>query len=411
MVKGRMTRRSFLLAFPWLLAAPWRAMPAMLGPVLVESSIQSPSPYVIRTVLLTGQPAPQGGTFTQFSDPALNNHGDLAFAALSTSRTAHYALYLRAGGHLNTLAASGQRAASGGAFKVFNDVVLNDRGTVVFLGLTDDRIAQQGIFLARAGAPVPIAVAGQQATSGGVFTDFANPTINTGGTVAFVGRMGGGREAIFTSSEGSTSPIVVSGQPAPTGGAFQFFLDGSPSLNDRGQIAFVAATTDRGTFGVYVTVGGKPVPVVTTDDEAPVGGLFTEFGSLMFTNAGTVGFVGRTAHSTIREALYVTGRATLVPLARQGESVSGQILTTFSSSAINQSETVVFQLGTPDPIPRAIFLARRTGISVVVRAGDRSPTGQLFTAFSTPALNDRGEMAFVAETEDFRHGIYLVTPR
>ena len=410
MVKGRMTRRSFLLAFPWLLAAPSRAMPAMPGPVLVESSVQSPSPYVIRALFLTGQPAPQGGTFTQFSDPSLNNHGDLAFAALSTSQTAHYALYLRTGGHLRTLAASGQRAASGGAFKVFNDVVLNDRGTVVFLGLTDDRIAQQGIFLARAGAPVPIAVAGQQAPSGGVFTDFANPTINTGGTVAFVGRMGGG-EAIFAASEGSISPIVLSGQPAPTGGTFQFFLDGSPAQNDRGQIAFVAATTDRGIFGVYVTVGGKPVPVVTTDDAAPVGGLFTEFGSLMLTNAGTVGFVGRTAHSTIREALYVTGRATLVALARQGESVSGQVLTTFANSAINQSEAVVFQLGTPDPIPRAIFLARRTGLSAVVRAGDRSPTGQLFTAFSTPALNDRGEVAFVAETDDFRHGIYLLTPR
>jgi hypothetical protein len=398
------------LAFPWLMAAPSRAVPAAPGPVLVESSTQPPSPYVIRAVILTGQPAPQGGTFTELSDPALNNHGDLAFAALSTAETAHYALYLRAGGHLTALATSGQHAASGGVFKVFNDVVLNDRGTVVFLGLTDDRTAQQGLFFARAGAVVPIAVAGQQVASGGVFTDFANPTINTGGTVAFVGRMGG-REAIFTSSEGSIAPIVRSGQAAPTGGAFQFFLDGSPALNDRGQIAFIAATTDRGTFGVYVTVGGKPVPVVTTDDEAPVGGLFTEFGSLMLTNAGTVGFVGRTAHSTIREALYVTGRATLVPLARQGESVSGRVLTTFSSSVINQSETVVFQLGTPDPVPRAIFLAQRTGVSVVVRAGDRSPTGQLFTAFSTPVLNDRGEMAFVAETEDFRHGIYLVTPR
>jgi hypothetical protein len=398
------------LAFPWLLAAPRRAVPAAPGPVLVESSTQPPSPYVIRAVILTGQPAPQGGTFTELSDPSLNNHGDLAFAALSTAETAHYALYLRAGGHLTPLATSGQRAASGGAFKVFNDVVLNDRGTVVFLGLTDDRIARQGLFFARASAVVPIAVAGQQVASGGVFTDFANPTINTGGTVAFVGRMGG-REAIFTSSEGSIVPVVQSGQAAPTGGAFQFFLDGSPALNDRGQIAFVAATTDRGTFGVYVTVGGKPVPVVTTDDEAPVGGLFTEFGSLMLTNAGTVGFVGRTAHSTIREALYVTGRATLVPLARQGESVSGGVLTTFSNSLINQSETVVFQLGTPDPVPRAIFVARRTGVSVVVRAGDRGPTGQLFTAFSTPVLNDRGEMAFVAETEDFRHGIYLVTPR
>ncbi len=129
------------------------------------------------------------------------------------------------------------------------------------------------------------------------------------------------------------------------------------------------------------------------------------------TNAGTVGFIGRTAHSAVREAIYVTGRAMLVPLARQGQAVASEVLTSFANSAMNEHEAVVFELGTPDPIPRAIFLATRSGVRMVVRAGDAAPTGRRFTAFGTPAINDRGQVAFVAETDDGRHGIYLAMPR
>ncbi len=142
-----------------------------------------------------------------------------------------------------------------------------------------------------------------------------------------------------------------------------------------------------------------------------MGRPFTEFGSLMLTNHGTVGFVGRTARSPVREGLYVTGRAMLVPLAQQGQAVAGEVLTSIATSAMNEQESVVFELGTPDPIARAIFLATRAGVGVVVRAGDRAPSGRRFAAFGAPTINDRGQIAFVAETDDQRHGIYLATPR
>jgi len=385
---------------------------AASAPRAVVETRSGSFPATVRLIVQTGKPAPTGGTFMELADPALNDHGDLAFGALTTNPRAHAAVYLLAGGHLAALATTGQSSPSGGVFSAFNDVLLSNRDTVVFLAKATGREAPAGLFLARGGTVAPIVTVGQASPSGGVFTDFANPILNAREVVAFVGRTTGRtREGVFTSSEGTITPAVLGGERAPTGGTFEFFLDGTPAENDRGQIAFIAATTERATQGIYVLAGGRVIPVVTTDDEAPVGGKFTEFGNVLLTNAGTVGFIGRTARSSVREGLYVTGRAELVLLARQGQAVSGTTLTTFSDAAMNDDEAMVFQLGTPDVIPRAIYRAARAGVVPVVRAGDLAPSGGHFTAFSTPALNARGQMAFVAETDDGRHGIYLVTPR
>ena len=366
----------------------------------------------IRLLVRTGDPAPDGGTFTVLADPALNDRGDIAFGAQTTVRQAAQALYLRRDGRTTTLVAAGRRVSTGGAFSTFSDVVLNNRGTVTFLGRTTDRAARLGLYAARGSAVVPIVVTGQPAPSGGVFTDLANPTINEHDVIAFVGRTNGtGQEGIFTTIEGTTTTAVLGGWPAPSGGLFQFFLDGSPALNGRGQIAFVAATTEHSTQGVYVLSEGRVATVVTTDDTAPVGGPFTEFGFVSLTDAGTVGFVGRTARSAVREGLYTTGRAVLVTLARQGETVDGVPLTTLTNAAMNNAEDVAFEPGLPDVFPHAVYLARRAGVAVLARAGEAAPGGGRFTAFSQPIVNGRGAVAFIAETDDGRHGIYLVTLR
>lgn len=382
--------------------------------VLAAAAPQSgavPGPVAgIRLLVRTGDRAPGAGTFTVLSDPALNDRGDIAFGGQTSARRAAQALYLRHDGRVSPLVAAGRAAPAGGTFSTFSDVVLNNRGTVIFLGRTTDRNARLGLYAARSGTVASIAATGQPAPTGGVFTDFANPTINGRDVIAFVGRTNGtGQEGIFTNIEGTTSAAVMGGQPAPTGGLFQFFLDGTPAENDRGQIAFVAATTNRATQGVYVLSEGRVVPVVTTDDTAPVGGPFTEFGFVTLTSTGTVGFVGRTAHSAVREALYATGRAVLVTLARQGETVAGVSLTTFVNAAMDNAEDVIFEPGVPDVFPHRIYLARRSGVAVIARAGDPAPGGGRFAAFSQPVVNGRGAAAFVAETDDGRHGIYLVT--
>lgn len=391
-------------------AAPASVRPSgpPLGPLAEPGQSGSP-PLEVRLLVRTGQRTPEGDTFVEFSDPTVNDKGDLVFGALTTSRHAHEAVYLIQGGRTALLAAEGQPAPMGGAFVTFSDLLLNNRGTIGFLARTTSREAPLGLFILRAGHVVPIVSAGDRAPTGGVFTDFANPTINDHDVIAFVGRTGS-REGILVNVEGSTTAAIVSGQPAPGGGAFEFFLDGSPALNNQGQIAFVASTTPHHAQGVYAIIGGRPVPVVATDQVAPSGGRFTEFGSVVLTGAGTVGFIGRTDSRTIPEAVYVTGRATLVPVALAGEAVGRDILTTFATVAINEREDIVFELSRP-VIPLGIYAATRAGARPVVRAGDPAPTGRRFTAFSTPSLNDLGQVAFVAETDDGAHGIYLVKTR
>jgi len=381
---------------------------------LPSPSGSSPGPSrvaaTIRLLVRTGQLAPDGGTFTEFADPTNNGPGDLFFGAVVTDRDrVRETLYLSAESKLKALLSSGTAAPTGGIFSSFSDLLLSEAGTIGFLAKTTNRAVWEGIYLLRAGKAVPIAWIGERTPTGGVFTDFANPTINAHDEVAFVGRMEG-QEGIFIYVDGGTKPLLMSGQPAPSGGMFEFFLDGSPALNDRGQVAFVASTTVNHLQGVFVLVDGEPATVVTTDDEAPVGGRFSEFGSVFLTNAGTVTFIGRSARSTIPEAVYVTGQYELVPLAVSGQIVEGEPLTKFANVIIDNKEDVVFQLSVPI-VPQAVYLATRAGVRLIARAGDRAPGGGLFTAFSTPTLNDTGQVAFVAETDDGRHGIYVLTLR
>lgn len=334
---------------PWADSAAAPVSPQAAGPGPAGAAPAGPTagPVAgIRLIVRTGERAPDGGTLTELADPALNDRGDIAFGAQTSTQEASQALYLWRAGRLTTLVAVGQRApSSGGTFYTLSDVVLNNRGTVIFLGRTTDRDARLGIYAARGGSLMPVVVTGQVAPSGGVYTDFANPTINDQDLIAFVGRTNGtGTEGIYTTAEGTTTTAVMGGWPAPSGGLFEFFLDGSPALNNHGQIAFIAATTERSTQGVYVLDAGRFATVVTTDDTAPVGGPFTEFGFVTLTGGGTVGFVGRTARSAVREGLYTTGRSALVTVARQGEIVAdGVPLTTFTNAAMNESEDIVFE--------------------------------------------------------------------
>jgi hypothetical protein len=205
-----------------------------------------------------GQAAPDGnGSFVGFNDPILNNVGEAAFIAPLTGTSGGTSddsgIFRAGGGVLTQLTRKGQTAPGGnGNFSSFFAFVFNGGGQTAFTasltgtsgGLSDN----VGIFLLDdALGLMQVARKGQAAPdASGVFSSFGGLAINDGGQTAFHG--------FLTGTSGGTSDdsgiflfddalglrqLVREGQAAPDGNGALFSL-GSPTLNNRGQMAFIS---------------------------------------------------------------------------------------------------------------------------------------------------------------------------
>ena len=184
--------------------------------------------------------------FTQFAFarfPSLNDRGTVAF--FGQLNMGEIGIFTGNGGPTTTIA-----DISGPFSAVFPETSLNDSGTVAFSAHLDTPL-QQGIFTGDGGPTKTIAD-----TSGpfntfsypGSFYTFPSPSLNEGGTVAFVAFLDTGETGIFSGSGGPTTII------ADSSGLFGGF--GSPSLNDSGTVAF-SAVVDTGQAGIFT--GPDPI--------------------------------------------------------------------------------------------------------------------------------------------------------
>src|SRR6266581_3750911 len=148
--------------------------------------------------------------------------------------------------------------------------------------------------------------------------------------------------------------VVVTGQPAPGGGAFDRFSVESlpivagvdvPAINDRGDVAYLASVR-RGReslAAIYLHAGGRTRKVVAQGDPAPAGGSFAAFGPPSINGSGVIAF-----------GAVVEGRAA----------------------------------------PGGVFLAKGDAVRMIVAAGDETPDGGIFAKFSERvALNAAGAVA------------------
>jgi hypothetical protein len=129
-------------------------------------------------------------------------------------------------------------------FDFLSSPSVNARGVVVFMaGFPPD---DSGIFTGNGGPVTTIAD-----TTSDVFLGFGTrPAINGRGAVAFRATLSTGELGIFTGPDPAADKVVATGDSLD--GSFVIFANTfHQSLNDRGQIAFVAALAD-GRQGIYV---------------------------------------------------------------------------------------------------------------------------------------------------------------
>jgi hypothetical protein len=211
-------------------------------------------------IALTGAAAPgiPGGTLAGFEQVALNDAGDVAFlATLRHGRETGEAIYIRRSGRLHKLVAAGDSAPSGGIFSSFGNPSLNNKGEVAFPAIVDQGPVLGGVFVSSGGEVRLMLAAGASAPTGGIFARFSERlAINDSGTIALsaVLRQGGPAAAVFLIESDTPRALAAIGDPVPGGGTLAA-LASWPALGQSGSVAFIGSV-DGGPNALAVYLAG-----------------------------------------------------------------------------------------------------------------------------------------------------------
>jgi hypothetical protein len=186
----------------------------------------------LTTLAFVGGPTPLGGTFAALDPPAADGAGQIAFGAevragAGESPRASRALIgtTRRGG-LRTLAVASQRAGKLGQFVDFFAATLDSlargdvgpRGEVAFEATLQGGKTPRGVFLMTGRKPRALARAHRKAPGGGIFDTFGTPAIERRGRIAFVAQIDRDDQrvpALFQKRGGAMRRIAMRGDRAP----------------------------------------------------------------------------------------------------------------------------------------------------------------------------------------------------
>jgi hypothetical protein len=225
----------------------------------------------------------------------------------------------------------------------------------------------------------------------------------------------------------STAVRVVAaiGDPAPGGGQFGgFTVESLPVLaptNSRGQVAFFA-TIHRGPGGegFFLRSRDRVTRIAREGDAVPGVGALSGFGRHpmpALNESGAVAFAAAVSGGKTVEGIFLSARGRLQPVALSGGSapgVSSGTLSGVESPALNDRGDVVFlaTVRRGRETLEAIYMREAGGkLRKVIAQGDPAPAGGSFAGFGAPVLNNKGVVGFAAAVEGkaVPGGIFLAT--
>ena len=219
--------------------------------------------------------------------------------------------------------------------------------------------------------------------------------------------------------------VAAIGDPAPGGGQFGgFTVESLPVLaptNGRGQVAFFA-TIHRGPGGegFFLRSRDRVTRIAREGDAVPGVGALSGFGRHpmpALNESGAVAFAAAVAGGKTVEGIFLSARGRLQPVALSGgpaPGVSSGTLSGVESPALNDRGDVVFlaTVRRGRETLEAIYMREAGGkLRKVVAQGDPAPAGGSFAGFGAPVLNSKGVVGFAAAVEGkaVPGGIFLAT--
>lgn len=373
-------------------------------------------------LLLQGDAAPWGGTFSSLSTPlAITSTGAAVYYGVTIGKAFHV---LATPGAIQPLF-SKDNAVPGPGGRVFDSIyssnIINRRGDVVFFA--DTRVPGQdeteGLFLySTNGKLFRLAQIGDQESGGSIFESFPygySPAISSrGGYVAFTANVFSGTEqaiyrAIVTPDTLNVQRVVEVDGDAPDGGKWKKFhdpsLNQSLAVNDFGNMIFYATTTMDSSGGLYYWDGSNVAKVPGT--------VFVR--KAMLNNAGQIAALTPNGYGIDDIITFGTAQATQVIVRKRSAAPRGGTFHRASDPILNEAGQVAFQAETFHEVGifyrSGIFLwSQENGLQMVANEQEAAPGGSSFGTFSDaniPRLTDNGRVFFYNVRADKSPGIFM----
>lgn len=379
--------------------------------------------------------------FGNFRFPLINNKGEIVFLALFTKagslNNTGQAIFVRQPGGNWKITREGEKASNlpEGVYG-FGMPTFNDNGDLTFFSNFGEAPTAPVYSTADPNDPAAIQL---KSTKGGLyvktpqglkslvklgdevpkmpshFSGFSNPSTNSKGVSAFVGMYTDpDGKGLFMVENGELRLVVRSGQKVGvTGGEETFSEHYYPTpINDLNEVAFMARIGEKS--GIFVSrpkgleliaYVGRPSPIKGTN--------YLGFGNRTpaLNNKGDVAFSGFYDGPTAGRALFFkpTGGAVQV-IAKKGDQVPGAgTFEDFLSPAVNSRGEIAF-IATLGGRNRGMFLKTAKGIEIIALVDQKIPGAkdalELFNQFTQPAINDRGEVVFYGQIKNSNVGIF-----
>lgn len=311
------------------------------------------------------------GPFSFFGSVSINDAGRVAFSAGLDA--GGVGVFTGDGGLITRI------DDAGGPFPRIYETSINRSGTVVFSADLD--AGGSGIFLAD-GQRVATIV-----DSGGPFGSlaFVGVSLNDREQVAFRAPLDDGSEGIYLASSGTISELYHSRGP------FRSF--GDPSLNNAGEVAFVATFDNSSQGGVFRGNGGPLTPIPGTSESSPS----------QINDAGVVAFA---ATSAAGNNIFLSDGGPGVLFA-SGPDISRRL-------SLNNVGTVAFARVVGEGVITGIHTGPDRVRDKVISSRDLLLGSTIVFFYPSPgpdALNNRGQVAFRAVLADGRVVIVRADPR
>jgi hypothetical protein len=312
---------------------------------------------------------------------AINGEGEVAFKAVNDLFVG--TIFRATGRTLTTIADdTGELGFLG------RNPSINDLGHVSFAARVDD--GSEAILTGSGGPLTTIA-----RTEPGEFNFFVFDTsLNDAGQVAFSAELDNFDEGLFVGSGGPVTTVYLDSTSDFAGSLAR------PSINDAGEIAF-EEDLDNGTDVISLFTGGRFVTIV--DDR----GRINATSDPQLNNGGVVAF--NAALDNLERGVFTQGRRG--PLTTVADSSGPLSFFSFFGPSINHSGQVAFGASL-DTGESGIFTGPDPVADGVIVTGDRLMGSTVVSVtVCSEGLNNAGEIAFVAQLEDGRRGVFVATPR